>query len=124
MRELPARATDGALVRVSLPFAAVEAFAESAVRLASFAALVADVASGATRVHLVSDDEAVIRDAEALLLAARIVGGAGRIERRAETLRSRLRTWPTRPNGDFLMRRIKETFDPAGILEPGRSAFA
>jgi glycolate oxidase FAD binding subunit len=124
MRELPARATEGALVRVALPLAASAAFAESAVRLESFAALVVDAASGVARVHLGSDDDAVIRDAEALLLAARMVGGAGRIERRAEQLRSRLLTWPNRPNGDFLMRRIKEAFDPAGILEPGRSAFA
>ena len=124
MRDLPARATDGALVRVSLPLAASAAFAESAVRLESFATLIVDAASGIVRVHLVNDDDAVIRDAEALLLAARMVGGAGRIERRAEQLRSRLLTWPNRPNGDFLMRRIKEAFDPAGILEPGRSAFA
>jgi len=124
MRELPARAIDGALVRASLPLAASPAFAETAVRLESLAALVADAASGVVRVHLLGDDEAVIRDAEALLLAARVVGGSGRIERRAEQLRSRLSTWPTRPNGDFLMRRIKDSFDPAGILEPGRSAFA
>jgi glycolate oxidase FAD binding subunit len=124
MRELPGRAIDGALVRVALPLAAAAAFAESAARLETFAALVADVASGVVRTHFIGDDDAVIRDAEALLLSARVVGGGGRIERRAETLRSRLSTWPTRPNGDFLMRRIKEAFDPAGILEPGRSAFA
>jgi len=124
MRELPARAIDGALVRASLPLAASPAFAEAAARLESLAALVADAASGVVRVHLLGDDDAVIRDAEALLLAARVVGGSGRIERRAEQLRPRLSTWPTRPNGDFLMRRIKESFDPAGILEPGRSAFA
>jgi FAD/FMN-containing dehydrogenase len=74
-------------------------------------------------VHLLGDDDAVVRDAEALLVAARVVGGAGRIERRAEHLRARLSTWPSRPNGDFLMRRIKEAFDPTGILEPGRAAF-
>jgi glycolate oxidase FAD binding subunit len=124
MRGLPARATDGALVRVSLPLAAAAAFADTAAGLESLAALVADAASGVVRAHIVGDDDAVIRDAEALLLAARVVGGAGRVERRAEQLRSRLPTWPTRPNGDFLMRRIKESFDPAGILEPGRSAFA
>ena len=124
MRELPARAIDGALVRVALPLAASAAFAESAIGLESFAELVIDASSGIARVHLVDEDDEVIRDAEALLLAARMVGGAGRIERRAEQLRSRLRTWPNRPNGDFLMRRIKEAFDPAGILEPGRSAFA
>jgi glycolate oxidase FAD binding subunit len=123
MRELPARATDGALVRVSLPLAASAAFAETAARLQTLASIVADAASGVTRAHLIGDDDAVIRDAEALLLASRVVGGAGRIERRAEHLRSRLLTWPTQPNGDFLMRRIKEAFDPAGILEPGRTAF-
>ena len=124
MRELPAHATDGALVRVSLPVAAAAAFAETAARLESVAALVADAASGVVRVHLLDDDDAVIRDAEALVVAARVVGGAGRIERRAEHLRSRLSTWPTRPTGDFLMRRIKDAFDPAGVLEPGRAAFA
>ena len=124
MRELPARAIDGALVRVALPLAAAAAFAESASRLETLEVLVADVASGVGRAHFIGDDDAVIRDAEALLLAARVVGGSGRIERRAEHLRSRLPTWPTRPNGDFLMRRIKEAFDPEGILEPGRSAFA
>jgi glycolate dehydrogenase FAD-binding subunit len=123
MRELPARATEGALVRVSLPLAASPAFAEIATRLETLAALVADAASGVVRVHLAGDDDAVIRDAEALLVAARVVGGNGRIERRVEHLRSRLLTWPTPPNGDFLMRRIKESFDPAGILEPGRAAF-
>jgi glycolate dehydrogenase FAD-binding subunit len=123
LRELPARATEGALVRVALPLAASAAFAESAAQLATLASLVADAASGVTRAHLVGEDDAVIRDAEALLLASHVVGGAGRIERRAEHLRSRLLTWPTRPNGDFLMRRIKDAFDPAGILEPGRTAF-
>jgi glycolate oxidase FAD binding subunit len=124
MRELPARAIDGALVRVSLPLAAAPAFAETAARLESVATLVADAASGVVRVHFLGDDDAVVRSAEALLLAAGVVGGAGRIERRAEHLRSRLPTWPTRPTGNFLMRRIKDAFDPAGILEPGRSAFA
>ena len=124
MRELPARATDGALVKVSLPVAASAAFAENAERLESFAALAVDAASGVARVHLANEDDAVIRDAEALLLAARMVGGNGRVERRAEQLHSRLSTWPNRPNGDFLMRRVKEAFDPARILEPGRLAFA
>jgi glycolate oxidase FAD binding subunit len=123
MRELPARATDGALVRVALPVAAALAFSETAARLQNLATLVADAGSGVVRVHLVGDDDAVVQNAEALLLAARVVGGAGRIERRAEHLRSRLPAWPTRPNGDFLMRRIKDAFDPAGVLEPGRAAF-
>ena len=123
LRELPGRAIEGALVRVSLPIAASPAYAETAARLASLDALVADAASGVIRAHLLGDDDAVVRDAEALLVAARVVGGAGRIERRAEQLRPRLETWPTRPNGDFLMRRIKEAFDPAGVLEPGRAAF-
>ena len=109
---------------MSLPVAAAPAFAETAARLESVAALVADAASGVVRAHLLGDDDAVIRDAEALLVAGRVGGGGGRIERRAEHLRTRLSTWPSRPNGDFLMRRIKDAFDPAGVLEPGRAAFA
>ena len=123
MRELPARAADGALVRVALPVAAMPAFSETAARLENLATLVADAASGVVRVHLVGDDDAVVRSAEAILLAARVVGGAGRVERRADDLRAHLPTWPTQPNGDFLMRRIKDSFDPVGVLEPGRAAF-
>ena len=124
MRELPARATDGAIVRVALPIAAAAAFSETAARLENLDTLVADAASGVIRAHVVGDDDAVVRSAEALLLAARVVGGSGRVERRADHLRARLAAWPTRPNGDFLMRRIKDAFDPAGVLEPGRTAFA
>ena len=124
MRELAARATDGALVRVALPIAAQSAFADTAARLEGFGTIVADAASGVLSVHVRGNDAVVIRDAEALLLAARMVGGGGRIERRAEHLRPRLAAWPTRPNGEQLMRRIKDAFDPAGVLEPGRAAFA
>jgi glycolate oxidase FAD binding subunit len=124
LRDLPARATQGALVRVSLPLAASPAFADTAAHLENLATLVADAASGVVRALVLGDDDDVIRDAEALLLAARAIGGSGRIERRAEQLGSRLPTWPTRPNGDFLMRRIKDAFDPAGVLEPGRAPFA
>ena len=99
------------------------AFADTAIGLETFSAFAGDVASGVARVHVAGDDEDVLRDAEALLLAAGMVGGAGRIER-ADHLRARLATWPSRPSGDFLMRRIKDAFDPAGILEPGRAMFA
>jgi len=124
LRELPARAVDGALVRVALPLAAQSAFAETGSRVGTFAALVADAASGIHRIHLIGDDDAVATDAEALVLAARVVEGNGRVERRAEQLRARLGAWPARPSGETLMRRLKSAFDPAGILEPGRSAVA
>jgi len=56
-------------------------------------------------------------------MAARAVGGSGRVERRAESLRERIGAWdPAEPRGHFLMKRLKDAFDPAGVLEPGRSA--
>lgn len=124
LRELPARAADGALVRVALPLAAQPAFADTAHRVATFATLVADAASGIHRIHLLGGDDAVATDAEALVLAARVVGGNGRVERRAQQLRARLGAWPAHPSGEAIMRRLKSAFDPAGILEPGRSAVA
>jgi glycolate oxidase FAD binding subunit len=122
LRELPARAVEGALVRVALPLAAQPAFADT--RVGTFAILVADAASGIHRVHLLGGDDSVGTDAEALVLAARVVGGNGRIERRTDQLRARLSSWPARPSGEAIMRRLKAAFDPAGILEPGRSAVA
>ncbi|MEK7284740.1 MAG: FAD-linked oxidase C-terminal domain-containing protein, partial [Chloroflexota bacterium] len=122
LRELPASASDGALVRASLPLAAQRSFAESAVGVEGFARLVVDAGSGIARVHVRGEDAAVMRAADALVAAAHVVGGSARVERRDPALRARLSAWGARPPGHFLMRRLKEAFDPAGILEPGRSA--
>jgi glycolate dehydrogenase FAD-binding subunit len=121
LRELPGTATDGALVRAALPLAAQRSFVESAARLDGFARSVTDAGSAIVRVHLRGDPDAIVRSADTLLAGAVAVGGSARIERRDDALRSRLRAWGVSPAGDFLMRRIKERFDPAGILEPGRS---
>jgi glycolate oxidase FAD binding subunit len=123
LRELPATALEGALVRAALPLAAQRAFAETAADLDAFATCVADAASGIVRVHLRGDDMAVATGVDALLMAARAIGGSARVERRADALRERIGAWdPAEPRGHFLMRRLKEAFDPAGVLEPGRSA--
>jgi glycolate oxidase FAD binding subunit len=114
---------DGLVVRAALPLAAQPAFAAAAARLEAFAQLVADAASGIVRVVLRGDDARVLDGADALLAAARVCGGSARTERRPDSLRARLRAWgDAEPAGLFLMRRLKEAFDPQGILEPGRSA--
>ncbi|HEY3218202.1 MAG TPA: FAD-binding protein [Candidatus Limnocylindria bacterium] len=120
LRDLPDSA-DGVLVRASLPPAAQRAFAEAALRLEGFAQLVADAASGIARVHVRGDDDDMIAAADALLAAARVCGGSGRVEKRSDRVQARVGSWG---DGDlpglFLMRRLKEAFDPGGILEPGR----
>jgi glycolate oxidase FAD binding subunit len=122
LRELSARG-DGAVVRAALPLAAQGAFATTAARLEGFAQLVADAASGIVRVVVRGDDKVVLDAADALFAAARVCGGSARVERRPDSLRARLRAWgDAEPPGLFLMRRLKEAFDPRGILEPGRSA--
>lgn len=121
LNEVSAR-EDGAVVRAALPLAAQTAFATSAARLEGFTQLVADAASGIVRVVLRGDDTVILNGADALLAAARICGGSARVERRPESLRARLRAWgDAEPAGLFLMRRLKDAFDPRGILEPGRS---
>ena len=122
LNEISGRA-DGMVLRAALPLAAQAAFATTAARLEGFAQLVADAASGIVRVVVRGDDAVTLDAADALLAAARAVGGSARIERRPDSLRGRLRAWgDAEPGGLFLMRRLKEAFDPRGILEPGRSA--
>lgn len=124
LRDLPATATDGALVRASLPLGAQHSFVETARSLEPFARCVADAGSGILRVHLRGDEAMVLLAADTLLAAARVVGGSARVERREPALQAKLAAWGPPPSGDFLMRRIKHAFDPAGILEPGRSIVA
>ena len=82
------------------------------------ARLVADAASGIVQVHL-PDESAARRAADALLASARVLGGSARMER---TVNGELdaRSVPE-PGGAFLMRRLKDAFDPRGILEPART---
>ncbi|HEV8229236.1 MAG TPA: FAD-binding protein [Candidatus Limnocylindria bacterium] len=118
-----AASADGVVVRAALPLAAQPAYAATAAKLEGFARLVADAASGIVRVHLRGDDRVLVDGADALLAAARACEGSARVERRPDSLRARVRAWgDAEPSGRFLMRRLKESFDPRGILEPGRSA--
>jgi glycolate oxidase FAD binding subunit len=122
LNDISARGED-TVVRAALPLAAQHAFAATAAHLEGFAQLVADAASGIVRVVLRGGDPVVLDGADALLAAARVCGGSARVERRPESLRGRLRAWgDAEPAGRFLMRRLKDAFDPRGILEPGRSA--
>lgn len=121
LRDLPASAADGALVRAVLPLAAQASFVATAVALEPFARCVADAGSGIVRIHLRGEEGAVLLAADTLLAGARSVGGSARIERRDEALRGRLAAWAASPGGAFLMRRIKSAFDPAATLEPMRS---
>jgi glycolate oxidase FAD binding subunit len=122
LNDISSRA-EGTVVRAALPLAAQAAFAETAARLDGFTQLVADAASGIVRVVLSGEDRAMLDGASALLAAARVCGGSARVERRPEPLRARLDAWGDKEQaGQFIMRRLKEAFDPRGILEPGRSA--
>ncbi len=122
LRDMPAE-EGGVLVRAALPLAAQTAFAATAARLEGFARLGADAASGIVLVRLQGDDASMIAGADTLLAAAGVCGGSARIERRPESLRTRLAAWgDAEPAGRFLMRRLKDAFDPNGVLEPGRSA--
>ena len=120
LRELPA-SVRAVVVRASLPLSAQAAFADAAMRLEGFTRLVADAATGTVRVALRGEDDALVLGADALLAAARVCGGTGHVERRPDALRHRIAAWG---DGDmpglFLMRRLKDAFDPNGILEPAR----
>lgn len=120
LRELPASATEGVLVRAVLPLAAQRSFVDAAAGLEAFARCVADGGSGVLRIHLLGDDAAVLLGADTLMAGARSVGGSARIERRDDAFRGRLAAWGPPPGGAFLMTRIKLAFDPQGALEPGR----
>ena len=122
LRDLPATASPGALIRASLPLGAQRSYAESAARLDTFERCVVDAGSGIARVHLRGDHIAVVTSADTLVAGASVVGGSAFVERRDDGLRGSLRPWgDAQPGGLFLMKRIKQAFDPAGILEPGRS---
>ena len=119
LRELVDAAAVGIVVRAALPLSAQAAFAEAATRADRGARVVADAASGIVQVHL-REDTGLIAAADALVANARVLEGNARIER--SSLAGLDPFGGPAPAGAFLMRRLKDAFDPAGILEPARSA--
>jgi len=118
LREIVDRASGGAVVRAALPHAAQAGFAEAAVRADRNARIVADAASAIVHVHL-RDDADGLDVADGLVADAGVLGGSARLERSA---RARLEPFGgPAPAGAFLMGRLKDAFDPNGILEPARS---
>jgi len=118
LREILDRSTGGAVVRASLPLATQIAFAEAAVRADPDARCVADAASGIVQVHL-PDESGARSAADALHACARVLGGSARMERTLGPDRDVPSA--VEPGGAFLMRRLKDAFDPRGILEPART---
>jgi glycolate oxidase FAD binding subunit len=118
LREIVDRAAAGIVVRAALPLSAQAAFADAATRADRGAHVVADAASGIANVHLPEDSAGLVAAADALIANARILGGSARIER---STAPGLDLSVAEPSGAFLMRRLKDAFDPRGILEPSRS---
>ncbi len=118
LREIVDSAADGIVVRAALPLSAQPAFADAAAQADRGARVVADAASGIANVHLREDRAGLVAAADALLANARVLGGSARIERSSL---SDLDIAVAAPPGAFLMRRLKDAFDPRGILEPARS---
>jgi glycolate oxidase FAD binding subunit len=119
LRELVDLAVGGAVVRAALPLSAQVPFAEAAARSDRGARVVADAASGIAYVHL-PDEAGAIAAADGLLVDARVLGGSARVERTAVAGLDPF--GGPEPAGAFLMRRLKDAFDPSGVLEPARSA--
>ena len=119
LREIVDGATEGIVVRAALPLSAQPSFAEAAAKADRGARVVADAASGIATVHLREDRAGLVAAADALLANARVLGGSARIERSSVL---GLEPFGAAPAGVFLMRRLKDAFDPQGILEPARSA--
>ena len=119
LREIVDGAKGGAVVRAVLPPSAQGAFAEAAVRADRNARIIADAASGVIYVQL-RDDTSALGAADGLVANARVLGGSARVERSAVATVEAFAG--PEPAGAFLMRRLKDSFDPNGILEPARSA--
>jgi len=118
LREIVDRAAAGIVVRAALPLSAQAAFAEASAHADRGAHVVADAASGIANVHLREDSAGLVAAADALIANARVLGGSARIERSAVP---GIDASGAEPAGAFLMRRLKDAFDPNGILEPARS---
>jgi glycolate oxidase FAD binding subunit len=115
----------GVLLRASLPPAAQPAFADEVRRVShergTSLEIAAHVGAGIVRTRVLGELEAVRRAALETVAVAKSLEGEAWAERVADPLRPALTdVWYGEPPGFFLMRRIKQEFDPKSTLNPGR----
>ncbi|OLC58383.1 MAG: hypothetical protein AUH85_00865 [Chloroflexi bacterium 13_1_40CM_4_68_4] len=116
---------DGVVLRASLPLAAQPAFVDEVRRIArdrtAVATIAAHAASGIVQTRLTGEGDALHQASLDIFALAKTLEGDAWIERVAEAWRGAIGdVWFGEPPGFFLMRRIKQEFDPRGTLNPGR----
>jgi glycolate oxidase FAD binding subunit len=113
------------VVRASLPLAAQAAFVEEARRIATdraaTLAVAAHAATGIVRAALRGERDAMREASRELFALAKTLEGDAWCERVPDAMRGAIPdVWFGEPAAFFLMRRIKDEFDPRGTLNPGR----
>lgn len=113
-------------LKASLPVANCEHFLARMQREGETAKVrisaVGQLGVGIVRLHLLDDlqEAALAGLVESLRAAALELGGSLIVERCSPSLKTRLDVWG-RPGNDLrMMRKLKETWDPKGVLSPGR----
>jgi glycolate dehydrogenase FAD-binding subunit len=110
-------------LRVSLPIAAGEEFVDRAHQEADRArllmAVVAQTAAGVVNLHILDASDAVAL-IENLRAAAKELRGSLVVEHCAPEIKKRVDVWGATGNDFEIMRKIKQAWDPKGILSPGR----
>jgi glycolate dehydrogenase FAD-binding subunit len=109
----------GVAVKISVPVSRAPAYFDSLVSQAGCVAT-ADVGTGIIRLAFDSDEEQAIEVIKRMRAEAIAAGGTLFIERAAPSVRLRADAWGEIGPTGRLMRDIKERFDPASLLNPGR----
>ncbi|WP_018133103.1 FAD-binding oxidoreductase [Effusibacillus pohliae] len=116
---------DSLLIRAACPLPQMETVlrrfeTESATRHVKIE-YAASLGTGTLRIRLQADDGGTLVDTAASLRElAEATGGYAVIEHAEPELKRKLDVWGTIRGGLSLMKGIKQTIDPAGILSPGR----
>ena len=123
---LPGHFCDAVILRALLPIAATEEFVDHARQEAektkSRLAVFAQTGVGEARLCFPQPPEvsAVVSTIENLRAAAKKLGGALVIERCPPEIKKRVDVWGATGNDFEIMRKVKQAWDPKGILSPGR----
>ena len=116
-----AEAPPALAVRIAAPRRSVAPLAAACLEIGG-AELVADPGFGAMKLLWWDNpgDESLLANIRQARDAARAHGGSAVVEQAPASLKGVIDVWGEEPDSIGIMRRIKEQFDPAGLLNPGR----